>query len=107
MQPPMLPPATIMAGPGPMPPSREPAADLRGVEQQLRQINSQISALHQPYESGLSALRNDLSEVARTLHEAMPRRAIEALEADVRALAERLRRREHSRARSGALQHRT
>ena len=70
--------------------AREPGPDLAGVEQQLRQINSQISSLQQPYEDALAALRNDLAEIGRTLHEALPRHAIEALEADVRALAERL-----------------
>ena len=69
---------------------RDNAADLSGVEHQLRQINSQISSLQQPYEDALAALRNDLAEVGRALHDAMPRQAIEALEADVRTLAERL-----------------
>jgi localization factor PodJL len=72
----------------------DPAADLSGLEQQLRQINTQISALHLPYEDGFAALRSDLAEIGRSLTEAMPRRAIEALEAEVRALSERI---DHSR----------
>ena len=38
----------------------------------------------------LNALRSDLAEIGRHLTEAMPRRAIEALEGEVRALAERV-----------------
>jgi localization factor PodJL len=66
------------------------APDLTGVEQQLRQITTQIATLHQPYEDGLTALRNDLAEIGRVLTEALPKRAIEDLEAQVRALAERI-----------------
>jgi localization factor PodJL len=71
-------------------PMWEPAADLTGLEQQLRQINSQISRLHRPYEDAVETLRKDLAGIGHALTEAMPRRAIEALEADVRSLAERL-----------------
>jgi localization factor PodJL len=63
--------------------------DVSGLEQQLRDITTQIASLHQPYEDALTGLRGDLAEIGRTLTEAMPRRAIEALEAEVRALAER------------------
>jgi localization factor PodJL len=38
----------------------------------------------------ISALRGDLAEIARTLSEASPRRALEALEGEVRVLASRL-----------------
>jgi localization factor PodJL len=65
-------------------------ADLTGLEQQLHHINAQISSLHQPYEDALGALRGDLAEIGRALTDAMPRRAIEALEGEVRALAERV-----------------
>ena len=64
--------------------------DLSGLEHQLHQINTQISSLHQPYESVIGALRDDLAEIGRALTEAMPRRAIEALETEVRALSERV-----------------
>jgi localization factor PodJL len=56
----------------------------------LRQITSQIASLHQPYEEALTALRSDLAEVARALTEAVPRRAIEQLENEVRTLAQRV-----------------
>ena len=67
-----------------------PGQDLTGLEHQLRTITSQIASLHQPYEDGRSALRGDLAEVGRALAEAMPRRAVEALEAEVREAAERI-----------------
>ncbi len=68
-----------------------PGQDLTGLEQQLREITSQIATLHRPYEDALSALRGDLAEVGRTLTDAMPRRAVEALEAEVRTLSERVK----------------
>ncbi len=73
-------------------PARAPAQNLSGLEQQLRDITTQIQALRAPsgLEEGIGALRASLAEIARTLTEAMPRRAIEALEAEVRALAGRL-----------------
>ncbi|MBM3528075.1 MAG: hypothetical protein FJX62_08280 [Alphaproteobacteria bacterium] len=77
--------------------------DLSGVEQQLRQITSQIATLHQPYEDGLTVLRNDLAEIGRLLTEAMPKRAIEDLEAQVRALAERIDRSRQAGADANAL----
>jgi localization factor PodJL len=69
-----------------------PSQNLAGLEQQLRHITSQIEALRQQpqLEEGIAALRQALSEIARTLLDAMPRRAIEALESEVRSLAARL-----------------
>lgn len=81
------------AAAAPAPQWRQPQArvpDLSGLEQHLRQITSQIASLHQPYEDALTALRSDLAEVARALTEAMPRRAIEQLESEVRTLAQRV-----------------
>ena len=79
------------------------AADLTGLEQQLHHINTQISSLHQPYENALGALRGDLADIARALTDAMPRRAIEALETEVRALAERVDRTRQAGADGAAL----
>jgi localization factor PodJL len=67
-----------------------PVPDLKGVEQQLRHITDQIDSLQQPYEEGLVALRNDLAEVNRTVSEVVPRQSIEAIERQVRSLAERI-----------------
>ncbi len=87
-----------------MPPAQwSGGADLTGLEQQLHHINSQISSLHQPYEDALGALRGDLADIARALTDAMPRRAIEALETEVRALAERVDRTRQAGADGAAL----
>ena len=75
----------------PAPQWRQPAGpDLSGLEQHLRQITTQIASLHQPYEDALTALRGDLAEIGRALTEAMPRRAIEQLEGEIRTLAQRV-----------------
>jgi len=95
------PPAT--APPAAAPPHWAGGADLTGLEQQLHHINRQISSLHQPYEDALGALRGDLAEIARALTDAMPRRAIEALETEVRALAERVDRTRQAGADGAAL----
>jgi localization factor PodJL len=111
-------PAVAAARPAPPPPAVAPlamappamapahwggGADLTGLEQQLHHINTQISSLHQPYEDALGALRSDLADIARTLTDAMPRRAIEALETEVRALAERVDRTRQAGADGAAL----
>ena len=64
--------------------------DLSGLESHLRDITSQIAAMHRPYEEGLAALRSDLAEIGRALTEAVPRHAIETLEQEIRSLSERV-----------------
>jgi len=73
-------------------PAPAPSQDLSTLEHQLRHITAQIATLHQPYEDALTALRSDLAEVGRTLKEAMPRHAVEALENEIRELSERVSR---------------
>ncbi len=85
-----MPAPALRAAPPPPMPQWNAAPDFTGLEQQLRDINTQISTLHQPYENAFTALRNEVAEIGRTLTEAMPRRAIETLEAEVRALSERI-----------------
>jgi localization factor PodJL len=80
-----------------------PGPDLSGLEHQIHHLNTQISALHQPYENALTALRGDLAEIGRALTEAMPRRAIEALEGEIRSLAERVDRTRQAGADGAAL----
>lgn len=83
------PPMKPQAPPQPMPVS---VPNLSGLEQHLRHITSQIEALRQQpeLEPDIADLRQALREVARTLLDAMPKHAIEALEGEVRALASRL-----------------
>jgi localization factor PodJL len=67
--------------------------DLSGLESQIRNLTAQIETLRQPmpdFSGALRDLRQDLNEISNRLLEAMPRRAIEALEAEVRKLAERI-----------------
>ena len=63
-----------------------------GLEHQLRQINAQIGAFNRPcgLDSAVELLRDDLAEIGVMLQEAMPRQAIEALEAEMRKLSERI-----------------
>jgi localization factor PodJL len=74
---------------------RSPTQDMSGLEQQLRHITSQIETLRRPpppsgVEEAIGALRADLAEIARTLTDALPRRAVESLEGEVRALSARV-----------------
>jgi len=73
-----------------------PAVDISGLEQQLRQITARIEALRptNELEKVITNLRGDLTEIARQLTEALPRRALESLEIEVHALAQRI---DHSR----------
>src|SRR5205823_10996819 len=64
---------------------------LSGLEDQLRQINAQIETMRPcSLDSAIETLRDDLAEIGLMLKEAMPRKAIEALETEVRSLAERI-----------------
>jgi localization factor PodJL len=75
------------------PPPPAPGPDLSGLEAHLRSITAQIETLRQPapdFSGALRELRQDLSEIGARLTEALPRRAVEALEAEVRRLAERI-----------------
>ena len=78
--------------------------DFAGVEDKLRYITDQIDALGPGrMNDSLSALRNDLADIARTLTEASPRRAIEALEGEIRVLSSRIDTRSRGGANSPAL----
>jgi localization factor PodJL len=70
--------------------------DIGGLEQQLRQITARIEALRptNELEKVITSLRGDLTDIARQLTEALPRRALESLEIEVHALAQRI---DHSR----------
>ncbi|MGH6683458.1 MAG: hypothetical protein ACRECA_05955, partial [Pseudolabrys sp.] len=78
--------ATLASAPVPL-----PAQDLSGLEDQLRNITNQIKSLHNPgVEQAIDALRSELGEIGRTLSDAMPRRAIEAIEKHIQDLSRRI-----------------
>ena len=65
--------------------------ELAGLEQQLRQINEQIGSFNPAaLDKVVDLLRDDLAEIGVMLQDAMPRKAIEALEAEMRKLSERI-----------------
>jgi localization factor PodJL len=85
--------------------ARTRAQERSGVEQHLREINSQIDAVKQPccFNRAVDSLRRDLAEIGLMLREAMPRRAVEALENEVRKLADRIDDTRHTGADGSAL----
>ena len=65
--------------------------ELSGLEQQLRQINSQIEGLKPcGMDKAIGTLRNDLAQIGVMLQDAMPRKSVEALEREMRKLTERI-----------------
>ncbi len=77
----------------PPPPMRVPlpSQDLSGLEDQLRQITSQIETLRQPgVEEAINALRDELGGIANAVTEAMPQRAIDAIEKQIHGLSQRI-----------------
>jgi localization factor PodJL len=103
-------PAAAMPAPaptGPLPRAR--TQEFHGLEQQLRDINSQIENLNRPcpvdtaMHKAVDTLRDDLAEIGVMLQEAMPRKAVEALEGEMRKLAERIDHTRQSGAESSAL----
>jgi localization factor PodJL len=85
--------APVAAAFSPAPESAS-APDFASLERQLARITAQIEQLRQPcgVADSVAALRGDLAEIARAIDEALPRRALEGLQAEVHALAERIER---------------
>ncbi len=81
---------TAPRAPEPLP--RAHTQERSGLEQQLREINSRIEGLRQScgIDQAVESLREDLAEIGLMLQKAMPRTAVDALEADLRKLSERL-----------------
>jgi localization factor PodJL len=73
-------------------PPMQPQADFSGLERQLSQITSQIAALNRPdgIEQSIAAFRSELAEIRLAITEALPRRAIESLEGEIRSLGRRI-----------------
>jgi localization factor PodJL len=68
-----------------------PTQDISGLEKQLRTITNQIETLRKPgVEEAINALRAELSQIAQALTDAMPRHVIDAIDAQIQNLAQRL-----------------
>jgi localization factor PodJL len=92
------------AAPRPMPPSSAPpiapaaptpapaGPDFSMLERHLFKITSQIEALQRPngIEQSIAAFRGELAEIRQAITEAMPRRAIESIENEIRSLSQRI-----------------
>jgi localization factor PodJL len=92
------------SNPRPMPPRSAPpiapamapamasGPDFSGLEKHLLKITSQIEALQRPdnIEQSIAAFRNELNEIRHAITEAMPRRAIESIENEIRSLSRRI-----------------
>lgn len=84
--------AAQMPAPSFVAPSYSPQPDFTGLERQLSQITSQIETLRRPdgLDQSIAAFRSELSEIRQAITEAMPRRAIESLEGEIRSLGRRI-----------------
>jgi localization factor PodJL len=92
------------AAPRPMPPRSAPpiapamapatpaGPDFSSLERHLVKITSQIEALQRPdgIEQSIAAFRGELAEIRQAITEAMPRRAIESIENEIRSLSRRI-----------------
>lgn len=85
--PPMAPHAPAYA-----PPPPQPGPDFSSLERHLLKITGQIEALQRPdnTEQAINAFRSELAEIRTAITEAMPRRAIESIENEIRSLHRRI-----------------
>ncbi|MGQ0682005.1 hypothetical protein [Bradyrhizobium sp.] len=69
-----------------------PSPDFSSLERHLVKITSQIEALQRPdhVEQSIAAFRSELAEIRHAITEAMPRRAIESIENEIRSLSRRI-----------------
>jgi localization factor PodJL len=76
----------------PIAPAMQAGPDFSSLERHLFKITSQIEALQRPdgIEQSIAAFRNELTEIRAAITEAMPRRAIESIETEIRSLARRI-----------------
>jgi len=76
----------------PLPPPAPTGPDFSSLERHLLKITSQIEALHRPdhIDQSIAAFRRELSDIRLAITEAMPRRAIESIENEIRSLARRI-----------------
>ncbi|WP_407168392.1 hypothetical protein [Bradyrhizobium sp. ORS 111] len=74
------------------PPAAPSGPDFSSLERHLLKITSQIEALQRPdhVEQSIAAFRGELTEIRQAITEAMPRRAIESIENEIRSLHHRI-----------------
>jgi localization factor PodJL len=75
-----------------MAPAMPAGPDFSTLERHLVKITSQIEALQRPdgIEQSIAAFRGELAEIRQAITEAMPRRAIESIEDEIRSLSRRI-----------------
>ncbi|MBR0714156.1 tetratricopeptide repeat protein [Bradyrhizobium liaoningense] len=73
-------------------PPQPPGPDFSALERHLIKITSQIDALQRPdhIEQSIAGFRSELAEIRHAITEAMPRRAIESIENEIRSLHRRI-----------------
>ena len=73
-------------------PATPAGPDFASLERHLFNITSQIEALQHPsgVEPSIAAFRVELAEIRAAITEAMPRRAIESIESEIRSLSRRI-----------------
>ena len=88
---PMAPPARHHSA-QPMMQAAPAGPDFSSLERHLIKITSQIEALQRPdhVEQSIVAFRTELAEIRHAITEAMPRRAIESIENEIRTLSRRI-----------------
>jgi localization factor PodJL len=84
--------APAMPAPAAAPPAMPAGPDFSSLERHLFKITSQIEALQRPdgIEQSIAAFRSELAEIRHAITEAMPRRAIESIENEIRSLSRRI-----------------
>ena len=72
--------------------SSAPGLDIADLERQLRHLNARIDALRPTGDLNVTidGLRRELSDIGRAFTEALPRRALESLELEIKTLGHRL-----------------
>src|SRR4051794_32383414 len=80
------------APPAYAPPPPQPGPDFSALERHLLKITSQIESLQRPdnTEQAINGFRSELAEIRNAITEAMPRRAIESIENEIRSLHRRI-----------------
>jgi localization factor PodJL len=76
----------------PIMPGAPTGPDFSALERHLVKITSQIEALQRPdgIEQSIAAFRGELTEIRHAITEAMPRRAIQSIENEIRSLSRRI-----------------